>query len=394
METQKVNAAQTQCQALLPVVPDTLMTRTQQKIWRRSHSYNSVKNFKSAVRSFNIFMQENDVAWEKCLEDPITSMDDFVGWLDSNGKSPRSTRLYIVLLKKLFREAGSDFSSDQFKARVVLPKIRMFGDDKVNKEQIRKIILTLKHQGLKTMLMLGKDTQARPMEILTLKVKNVNLAHDPPYFNIEAEYAKNDMPRELFFTNETKDFVVQRIENEGLKPNDFLFLKDVDELDEVNFQKYAMGVESQYSRILRLTLKNKLSELNDEVSGRGTVRYKIHLYSFKKFAFTIMADTLGEMATRAIKGDSEYLMTYYRKSREERVEDFRKVIPKLLVFSEPEDTRKSVEDEIKNLSKDDLADVLKFLRNGKTQFSESEKSLTKRLPVENHTGSFNKISKQ
>jgi len=52
-----------------------------------------------------------------------------------------------------------------------------------------------------------------------------------------------------------------------------------------------------------------------------------------------MADTLGEMATRAIKGDSEYLMTYFRKSQEERVEDFRKVIPKLLVSSEPEDTR-------------------------------------------------------
>jgi len=65
-----------------------------------------------------------------------------------------------------------------------------------------------------------------------------------------------------------------------------------------------------------------------------------------------------------------------------------------LVFSEPEDTRKSVEDEIKNLSKNDLADVLKFLRNDKTQFSESAKSLTKRLPVEKLTGSFNKISKQ
>jgi len=92
-------------------------------------------------------------------------------------------------------------------------------------------------------------------------------------------------------------------------------------------------------------LKNKLPELNNEVNGkRGTVRYKIHLYSFKKFAFTTMADTLREMGTRAIKGDSEYVMTYYRKSREERAEDYRKVTPKLLVFSQAKDVRQNVED--------------------------------------------------
>jgi len=41
-----------------------------------------------------------------------------------------------------------------------------------------------------------------------------------------------------------QEFVIQRIEKEKLKANDFLFLKDIDELDEVKFQKYVMGVES------------------------------------------------------------------------------------------------------------------------------------------------------
>ena len=355
-------------QGLLSVIPESLMKRTQQKIWRRSHSYNSVKNFNSAIRSFSIFLKENDFAWEQCLKNPIRIMDDFVGWLDSNGKSPRSTRLYIVLVKKLFREADSDFSSDQFKAKVILPKIRMFQDDKVSKEQIRRIILTLKHQGLKTMLMLEKDSQARPFEILTLKVKNFNLAYDPPCFNIDGQYAKNDIPRELFFTDETKDFVIQRIENEKLKPNDFLFLSnDVDELDEMEFQKYAMMVESQYSRTLRLTLRDKLPEYNEKVNG-SSGRYKTHLYSFKKFAFTTMADCLGEMSTRAIKGDSEYIMTYYRKSREERAEDYLKVTPKLTVFTQPKDIRENVEAEVRNMSKDDLIALLELIKiNGKNQ---------------------------
>ncbi len=38
------------------------------------------------------------------------------------------------------------------------------------------------------------------------------------------------------------------------------------------------------------------------------------------------------MAARAIKGDKEYAMTYYKKSREERSEDYRRLMPKLSVF--------------------------------------------------------------
>jgi len=44
--------------------------------------------------------------------------------------------------------------------------------------------------------------------------------------------------------------------------------------------------------------------------------------------------------------------------------------------------RQNDEDEIKNLSMDDLTGVVEFLIYGKTQSSESEKLSTKRLPVE------------
>ncbi len=222
--------------------------------------------------------------------------------------------------------------------------------------------------------MIEKDSQARPKEILTLKVRNFNLSHDPPYFNIEAEHAKNDWPRELFFTNETKEFVMRMIEHRKLKPNDFLFLnrQDADELDEKAFQKYVVETRSQYSQTFRTTLEKKLADLNEPVGGnRKMRRYKIHLYSFKKFAFTVMADTLGEMATRAIKGDKEYVLTYYKKNREERAKDYKKVTPKLLVFSEEKNPRREFEDEVRNMSDADLDVLLEFVKNGKNQSRES-----------------------
>jgi len=63
---------------------------------------------------------------------------------------------------------------------------------------------------------------------------------------------------------------------------------------------------------------------------------------------------------------SRYLFTYYKKSREERAEDYRKIIPKLSVFVPDDQTRirEQVEEAINTLKKEDLASVLEFI-NGK-----------------------------
>jgi hypothetical protein len=88
---------------------------------------------------------------------------------------------------------------------------------------------------------------------------------------------------------------------------------------------------------------------------------------YKKYAFTVMADALGEIAARAIKGDREYVLTYYRKNREERAEDFRKVIPKLSVFGSDERStmREQVESAIRTLDHDELARLQEFLQTAK-----------------------------
>jgi len=355
-----------------PAVPESIASKAQSKIWRRSHSYNSVKNLKSSVKSFNKYMSRNGLEWEVCLKSPVESLDEFAGWLDATQKMPKTIRAYLGFMKNVFRTDGANFTNEEFNRGVVLPKIHPFGDDKVDKEQIKRIVLAVKHDGLKVLSMIEKDTQARPYEILTLKVKDFNLSYDPPYFGIDARHSKNDWPRELFFTHETKELIMQIMEKGNLKPNDFLLLpqKNVDEYDEESFQRYVATVRSAYSRILRETLRKKLPDLNEQVDcNRIQSRYKIHLYSFKKFAFTVMADVLGEMATRAIKGDKEYVMTYYKKNRDERAEDYRKVTPSLLVFSEQKNVRKDLEDQVRKMSSDDLGRVLEFVMNGKNRLN-------------------------
>ncbi|MGI0082800.1 MAG: hypothetical protein ACREAF_02695 [Nitrosopumilaceae archaeon] len=82
-----------------------------------------------------------------------------------------------------------------------------------------------------------------------------------------------------------------------------------------------------------------------------------------------------EIAARAIKGDREYVLTYYRKSREERAEDFQKVIPKLSVFGGDEKSkiRGQIEARVKTLSEDELARLQEFLKTANAQPASCDK---------------------
>ncbi len=119
---------------------------------------------------------------------------------------------------------GAKIDGDDFREKVTMPKKRPFQDDKVTKDQIRRIILDLKHVRLKTVLMLMKDTQARPAELLGLRMSDFNLSHDPPYLNIPAEMAKNDMPRELFFTSRDQRNFSSPTSRGKRRTGDFLYL--------------------------------------------------------------------------------------------------------------------------------------------------------------------------
>ncbi|MGH2612742.1 MAG: tyrosine-type recombinase/integrase [Rhabdochlamydiaceae bacterium] len=354
--------------------PETIKDRLREKIRRRSHSLKSEITFDSATISFERFLRSRDLTYHDCLESPIQAIDDYVAWLDRNNRSPSSIATYVNFVKKTLKFMGAKIDAEEFKERVTMPKIRPFQDEKVDRDQIRRIVLCLKHLQLKAVLMLMKDTMARPAELVGLRVSDLNLSYDPPYLNIPAERAKNDLPRELFFTHETKELLLAHIKRKNKKGSDFLFLNDADSLDEMELQRKIENTTQVFSQVFRRMLsKPEFEDLRGTVNQRGAVtRYKIHPYSFKKFAFTTMADTLGEVATRAIKGDRKYVFTYYRKSRDERAADYRKVMPKLLIFAQDEilKSKEELESKIRTMDAEDLARLQEFLGDCKNQARE------------------------
>src|SRR5579863_2126326 len=170
--------------------PVEYIDKLREKIWRRSHSQRSVRTFDDAIKSFEKFLAEKNLQYGQCMENPIETLDSYASWMDMD-HSAGTTRTYVHYAKKTLKFMGAKIDGDDFRENVTMPKKRPFQDDKVTKEQIRRIILGLNHLGLRALLMLMKDTQARPAELLGLRMTDFNLSHDPPYLNIPAERAKN-----------------------------------------------------------------------------------------------------------------------------------------------------------------------------------------------------------
>lgn len=115
----------------------------------------------------------------------------------------------------------------------------------------------------------------------------------------------------------------------------------------------------------RLFSQPAFEDLRIQIKERGKKRrFGIHIYSFKKFAFTKIADVLGSLATHAIAGHEEYLITYYKKSRAERAKDYLKAIPKLRLFtpSEEEELREQAIETVRELPRETLVEILKIAK--------------------------------
>jgi len=82
--------------------------------------------------------------------------------------------------------------------------------------------------------------------------------------------------------------------------------------------------------------------------GRMGDRYKIHLYSLKKFYFSQATAEVGDMVAQAWCGRKAYLGTYLRLPLEERQKLYLKVMQRLTIFiQEPPRTEERLRERLK-----------------------------------------------
>ncbi|NMJ87493.1 MAG: hypothetical protein EX285_06610 [Thaumarchaeota archaeon] len=354
-------------------IEDQIMERLKERIYRKSHSLNSVRLFDNSIKHFERYMREKELSIPDIAKSPLQSLDDFSGWLDENGYSPRTVIGDVFAAKRLLKAHGVKITLEDFKEVVVLPKKRPFEDKKVDAKQIRRIVLACNSSGLKLQLMVMKDTMARPIEVTGLQLKHFHLDKlELPYLKIPSELSKNDIPRELFFTLETKEILKSYLTEKSItEQDDYIFLLGYKFTDEKDFQaKLAQKCKNLITAFRKILERKCFADINKKVDGKHKLnRYEIRPYSFKKFAYTVVSDVLGESAAKSMKGDSDYEQTYYKKTLLERMEGYKKVISKLSVFGASEDvrleTRQQLVNEISDMSADAQQRLLKSLIDSK-----------------------------
>ena len=210
------------------------------KIYRRSHSLRSITTFNMTINTFSKFLKEQNLNLEEVLnKDPYKILDSFAGWLDEKNYRVSTQRVYLHYVKRIFSHNNIIIDREMMREKVVIPKKQIFADEPLTPEVARLILLETKNQILRLILCLIKDTVARPSELLSLKLSHFNLTHDPPYLTIPAYAAKNDIEREVFFTQETKNILILFLKDRKItQQTQHLFLKGNPEPieDEIEFQ--------------------------------------------------------------------------------------------------------------------------------------------------------------
>lgn len=336
-----------------------------EKALRRSDSYASKSTMNNLINAFIRFAKETNLTLEQCKQDPYDVLDRYAAYCHKLYMAS-TVRTYMKGPRNILKALRVRIDAQEYRDRVTLPKARPTKDDKFQKEEIRRLILAVKHPGAKLLGMIMKDNQARPSEVLGLRMPDFELSYRYAYFTIPSERAKNDIPRELFISDETKEMFLDYVKANNIGENDWIFLSkevpaDNEEIIQKRIQTKYVSIWQAYDRTMK---RPEFADLRKKIrDNEYGAKYDKHIYSFKKFAFTAWADAAGEMAARAIKGDSEYVFTYYKKSREERAEDFEKVLPRLLIFSSnPESVKEQIQEELDRMKKDELAILLNQMR--------------------------------
>jgi integrase len=315
------------------------------RVYRRSRSESSVRFYWSGLRRFERFVAERLRLSPEGLAaqlrdggDPYGVLDLFAEWCVAQGLKGKTVQDYLAAAKKWLRYHGVRLSSEELRERVETPQAEEPLDIAPTREQIRVILwglpdrpapgLTPRQQALRfrsasprlqALILLMATSGMRLREALLLKVRDIEFDCDPPLVHLPASYTKNRKARETFITPEAKEVVLKALGRKARMLDEPL----------LGFNQESIYLaEKAASKMFRARMR--LFPEWDQKAGDSRV-HQLHLYSFRKFFFSQAVPIIGEHAAHALMGHGFYMKTYYRRPREKRAEDYRRLIPHLTI---------------------------------------------------------------
>ena len=340
----------TERRTLLPLEPE--IEKYLQTV--ASMSQSSARTYRFRLYPFVYFLQSKRKTFAQLLTDMKAGtlsiydvLGDYAGHLQkeaakASGVGATSVKRRVSCVKLLLIYHDVDINETKFKAKVKFAKSVRREKEAIDKNDIRKILLSCDDKRIKTYLMLLSGTGMRAKEALNLRFADFDLKSNPARVNLKGEYTKTRTDRYVFltkeFVNQFQDYIAWRHRERALVSFDKLkhrreiaFAPTYRATDLVftiphRDPKNNAAVDSLYMGFI-----DGINAVIDRVGlgelERGGQNRKITRHTFRRFVKSVISD-LGY-------GDySEWFIghagsTYYRKKDQEKAEIFGKVEPYL-----------------------------------------------------------------
>ncbi len=247
--------------------------------------------------------------------DVYRTIDDFIGYLDKRKDSASTIITYVAWVKKYLVYRDIDINPYRFKEKVSMPKKLIVRDAELNMQQASRILQILPMK-VRILCILEMTTLRRPHELVRLRVRDFDFTTRPTTIIIPANLSKNRVEGVTFTTTECSELLTDYIRSNRLGTDDYLF-------GDIAKHTHAGQILTSYFR----RHMKKLPDLQQKING--SVRYKVHPYSFKKLGYTLVDKKWGKNFADGLKGAKG--SEYYRLPLEEKKVMYLELEPELTV---------------------------------------------------------------
>jgi site-specific recombinase XerD len=180
-----------------------------ESVYVRSHSLNTVNNYRTSIGNFQKFVQERYSCTDNELVTKIRNNEydvykilrDFVCYLDGLKYRAASIKLKLAAIKGYLRELGLKIYSEDFKQVVKMPRNVVVRDEAVTKEMLLRLLHNAPAK-LQTAILVATSSGMRVGELVQIKISDVDFNSKPTRIRIRAEITKTREARETYLTNE------------------------------------------------------------------------------------------------------------------------------------------------------------------------------------------------
>lgn len=300
-----------------------------EKIFAKSHARGSLQTAKASLKIAENLAQEQ---YSRSLDEIISELQrvgderplaiflqDFVDKLAAKNFRDINIRGYLRILRQYMKSRGLKVSED-VREEVNIPRTIEEPRIGIEKEQIHKLVMSTNNPKYQTLILFLVSSGLRIRESMSVRVEDIKFYDEGiALVDLKAGYVKGKRhPRTTFVSKECVPLLKNLIQ--GKQPHEKIFT------DNEDADKATSTAEVWFFNL------RKRHKIDEKYKNSSTSKFTFH--SLRAYFETIVSDKCGHEAAHAFLGHRKYMITYYRKSENQRKQDYLSFEPFLHVLDD------------------------------------------------------------